>query len=85
MSFFEKCVECGCFIGIKNHVISSLMGSYGDLEPPEFDFLCLTCWDSKDSKNKDLLYKVSYLKPIIWRNGIKYRYSVWGGREERIR
>lgn len=74
VSFWEKCTDCGQFIGFKNYVVSSPMGSHSDLEPPECEFLCLPCWDFSDRKAKELLYKVSYLKPIILREGVR---KVW--------
>jgi len=85
MSFWEKCIDCGRIIGFENYMVSSLMGSYGDLEPPEPDFLCLTCWDSYAHKDKNLLYNVSYLKPLIWRDGVKYRYLPVGDSEVEVK
>jgi hypothetical protein len=72
--FFEKCVQCGCFVGFKNYVVSAPYGSYGDLEPPDDEYECLRCWDEQDEEWRALTYKVSYIKPVVVRNGVETRY-----------
>jgi hypothetical protein len=73
MSGFEKCKRCGQYIGFENHVVSSPYGGVLDYEPPDFEFICLECWDG--IRNKKSFWATRFTKPVIVRNGVKYHYD----------
>lgn len=61
-----KCSSCGKFLSYKNYVVYTPYGDYDDCEPPGEKFMCLECYDECD---RDLLYRISYVKPWIYRDG----------------
>lgn len=74
MGFLEKCVSCGQFIGYENYVCHTPYGHSGQIDPPDPEFECLTCWDNQEEEWRELTYKISWIKPIVVRNGKREPY-----------
>ena len=74
-----RCCHCGKFLSYKNYVVFTPYGGYDDPEPPNEKFMCIDCYDKID---KDLIYRISYVKPWIYKNskGVsEYDQHIKGG------
>lgn len=75
MMFFAKCEQCGRFVGFANYVVYTSYGRSQDVDPPDPVFECLKCWDGQEKKWRCLTYDISWIKPVVVRDGQRARVT----------
>jgi len=74
VAYFERCEQCGQFVGFANHVVYTPYGRSQDIDPPDPMFECLACWDNQEERWRRLTYNISWIKPVVVRDGKREKY-----------
>ena len=56
-----RCDICGRFVKANNSIWRTRYGRAGDLEPPEDEFICVTCWESFGEEEQKLIENLSWM------------------------